>query len=109
MPKNAPVFVSNSPVFNTLKGFEGEALAKYQPDGSPLASGYLLGSEYMNDYVTTLDVHHGAGHMILLGFQPQWLGQSMGTFESYLTHCYSIRISQRQTPSIPHFGPALSP
>lgn len=80
MPKNAHVFVSNSPVFNTLKGFEGEALAKYQPNGSPLASGYLLGSEYMNDYAAALDVHHGTGHVILLGFQPQWRGQPMGTF-----------------------------
>ena len=80
MPKNAHVFVSNSPVFNTLKGFEGEALAKYQHKGSPLASGYLLGSEYMNDYAAALDVHHGAGHVILLGFQPQWRGQPMGTF-----------------------------
>ena len=80
MPKNTYIFVSKSPVFNTLKGFEGEALAKYQPNGSPLASGYLLGSEYMNDYAAALDVHHGAGHVILLGFQPQWRGQPMGTF-----------------------------
>ncbi len=27
--------------------------------------------EYMNDYAAALDVHHGAGHVILLGFQPQ--------------------------------------
>ena len=89
------VVVSNSPEFNTLKGFEGEALAKYQPNGSPLASGYLLGSDYMNDYAAALDVHHGAGHVILLGFQPQWRGQRMGTFGSYLTHCYSIKILQK--------------
>ena len=42
MPKSTHVFVSNSPVFYTLKGLEGEALTKYQPNESPLASGYLL-------------------------------------------------------------------
>jgi|SaaInlStandDraft_1057018.scaffolds.fasta_scaffold03525_1 hypothetical protein len=42
MPKSTQVFVSNSPVFYTLKGLEGEALTKYQPNESPLASGYLL-------------------------------------------------------------------
>ena len=34
----------------------------------------------MNDCATALDVHHGVGHVILLGFQPQWRGQPMGTF-----------------------------
>ena len=80
MPKRANVFVSRSPVFSTLDGFKGEALAKYQSKGSPLLSGYLLGSKYMNGYAAALDVHHGHGHVILFGFRPQWRGQPMGTF-----------------------------
>ena len=80
MPERANIFVYGSPVFTTLKGFKGQTLAKYQSNGSPLLSGYLLGSKYLNDHAAALDVEHGKGHVILLGFRPQWRGQPMGTF-----------------------------
>jgi len=81
MPDRAAVFVGYSPVFTTLEGFEGSALAKYQQVGSPLLSGYLLGEEHLNGYAAALDVVHGDGHVILIGFRPQWRGQSFGTFK----------------------------
>jgi len=81
MPEQAAVFVDRSPVFTTLPGFEGAALAKYQVTGSPLRSGYLLGEKYLNGYAAALDVRHGSGHVILLGFRPQWRGQPFGTFK----------------------------
>jgi hypothetical protein len=81
MPERAPVFVGYSPVFSTLDGFEGATLAKYQESGSPLLSGYLLGEEHLNGYAAALDVLHGDGHVILLGFRPQWRGQPFGTFK----------------------------
>jgi hypothetical protein len=80
MPERAKVFFDESPVFTTLDGFEGQALAKYAPDGSPLLSGYLLGEKHLQGYAAALDVKHGQGHVILLGFRPQWRGQPMGTF-----------------------------
>lgn len=82
MPDKANIFVSRSPVFKTTEGFKGEALAKYQSHGSPLRSGYLLGSKYLNGYAAALDVNHGNGHVILFGFRPQWRGQPMGTFRA---------------------------
>ena len=82
MPSNANVFVYNSPIFATLEGFQGEVLAKYQKKGSPLMSGYLVGESYMNDNATALDVKHGKGRVILFGYQPQWRGQSMGTYRT---------------------------
>ena len=80
MPAKANVFVGQSPVFATMEGFEGAALAKYQEAGSPLLSGYLLGEEHINGYAAALDVRHGDGHVILIGFRPQWRGQAFGTF-----------------------------
>ncbi|MEC8832687.1 MAG: hypothetical protein VX772_10025, partial [Bacteroidota bacterium] len=81
LPK-ANVFVYNSPIFSTQEGFEGEILAKYQKNGSPLMSGFLVGEEYMNGNAAALDVKHGKGHVLLFGFQPQWRGQPMGTYRT---------------------------
>jgi hypothetical protein len=80
MPDRAKVFVENSPVFETLEGFEGMALAKYAKEGSPLLSGYLLGEKYLQGYAAALDVRHEKGHVVLIGFRPQWRGQPFGTF-----------------------------
>lgn len=80
MPERAKVFVDGSPVFATLDGFEGAVIAKYAKDGSPLLSGYLLGEKYIQGHAAALDVRHGRGHVILIGFRPQWRGQPFGTF-----------------------------
>jgi hypothetical protein len=80
MPERAKVFVEDSPVFETLEGFEGAALAKYAGEGSPLLSGYLLGEKFLQGRAAALDVKHGKGHVLLIGFRPQWRGQPFGTF-----------------------------
>ena len=80
MPERAKVFVDDSPVFTTKDGFEGAALAKYASSGSPRLSGYLLGDKYLHDNAAALDVKHGRGHVVLIGFRPQWRGQPFGTF-----------------------------
>ena len=80
MPERANIFFARSPVFTVEEGFEGAALAKYQTEGTPLVSGYLLGEEHINGYAAALDVRHGDGHVVLIGFRPQWRGQPFGTF-----------------------------
>ncbi|MDB4917993.1 MAG: hypothetical protein JWM95_5637 [Gemmatimonadetes bacterium] len=80
MPDHAKVFVDGSPVFATLDGFEGSALAKYAKEGSPRLSGYLLGEKFIQGYAAALDVKQGRGHVVLIGFRPQWRGQPFGTF-----------------------------
>ena len=82
MPSRAPVFFSRSPVFTVTDEFEGVVLAKHVETGSPLLSGYLLGAETLHGHAAALDVHHGEGHVILLGFKPQWRGQPFGSFRT---------------------------
>ena len=80
MPDRAMVFFDRGPVFDVTDDFEGAALAVYQEQGSPLASGYLLGEDSLHGMAAALDVRRGAGHVVLLGFRPQWRGQPHGTF-----------------------------
>lgn len=80
MPDKAAVFVDGSPVFETREGFKGTVLAKYQDSGSPLLSGYLIGEKYLQGKAAALDVQLDAGHVVLLGFRPEWRGQPFGTF-----------------------------
>ena len=70
MKEMANIFVWRSPVFETMEGFDGEVLASYRDYGSPLKSGYLLGERFLHGKATALDVKHGEGHVILLGFRP---------------------------------------
>ena len=80
MPEKAAVFVDGSPVFETQDGFKGTVLARYQESGSPLLSGYLIGEKYLSGKSAALDVELGSGHVVLLGFRPEWRGQPFGTF-----------------------------
>lgn len=81
MPEEAAVFVDTSPVFDTQDGFKGTVLARYQESGSPLLSGYLLGERYLQGKAAAVDVQLDAGHVVLIGFRPQWRGQPFGTFK----------------------------
>jgi len=80
-PDRAGVFVSRSPVFTTLPGFEGTVLMKYRANGSPLLSGYLLGEAHLNGRAAAIDVRLDRGHVVLFGFRPQWRGQPFATFK----------------------------
>jgi glutamine amidotransferase-like uncharacterized protein len=80
MPERAAVFVDGSPVFDTLEGFKGTVIARYGDSGSPLLSGYLIGEKYLQGKAAAVDVELDQGHVVLLGFRPQWRDQSFGTF-----------------------------
>ena len=80
MPDRAAIFVDSSPAFETLDGFKGDVLARYKNAGSPLLSGYLVGEKILNGKAAALDAQVGQGHVVLIGFRPQWRGQPFGTF-----------------------------
>ena len=80
MPEKAAVFVDGSPVFETQDGFTGTVLARYQESGSPLLSGYLIGESHLQGKAAAVDVQLGDGHVVLIGFRPEWRGQPFGTF-----------------------------
>ena len=80
MPEKAAIFVDSSPVFETEQDFRGSTLARFQDSGSPLLSGYLIGESHLNGRAAALDVSVGDGHIVLLGFRPEWRGQPFGTF-----------------------------
>jgi hypothetical protein len=80
MPEKAAVYFDSGPAFETLPDFQGAVLARYEETSSPLLSGFLLGEKYLQGKAAALDVQLGQGHVILLGFRPQWRGQPFGTF-----------------------------
>jgi hypothetical protein len=98
MPARAKIFFDGSPVFTTLPGFQGYILAKYAARGSPLLSGYLLGERHVNGFAAAVDVKHGRGHVILIGFRPQWRGQPTGTFRVVFNAAlYGGELAERAT------------
>lgn len=75
------VFFNSSPAFETLDGFKGAVLATYADEGDLLASGYLLGDKLLRGRAAAVEVQHGNGKVVLIGFRPQWRGQTFGTFK----------------------------
>ncbi|QSX33496.1 hypothetical protein JYB87_17575 [Shewanella avicenniae] len=79
---------SHGPAFTTLPGFEGEILASYPKAGNPLLSGVLLHPEAINGKAAAVKVKYGDGDVYLFGFQPQWRGQSHGTYKFVFNTLY---------------------
>ena len=100
MPERAKIFFDGSPAFATLEGFEGVALARYAKEGSPLLSGYLLGEKYLQGAAAALDVKHGRGRVVLIGFRPQWRGQTVGTFRVVFNAAlYGREVPEKSKPT----------
>ena len=41
----------------------------------------MLGEEHVQGYAAGVNVRHGDGNVVLLGFRPQWRGQTFATFK----------------------------
>src|ERR1035437_8613180 len=82
------VMFERSPAFDTKPEFKGSVLARYPKDRNPLASGYLTGPAKIEGKAAALNVDYGKGHVVLLGFRPQWRGQSQGTYKFFMNAFY---------------------
>ena len=109
MPERAKAFVAGGPVFTVGDDFEGSVLAKYPAAGSPLLSGYLLGEEHLRGYAVAVDVRHGEGRVVLLGFRPQWRAQPFGTFRVLFNAVLYGADLAAATPANPDFWAPPTP
>ena len=85
------VMFERGPAFDTKSDFKGAVLARYNRDRSPLESGYLSGPDRIEGKIAALDATYGKGHVILLGFKPQWRGQSHGSYKFFFNAFYETR------------------
>lgn len=88
LPAEPIVMFSHGPAFDTLPGFDGQIIASYQLEGDPLVSGVLLHPNAINGKAAALEVNYGKGKVYLFGFQPQWRGQSRGTYKFIFNNLY---------------------
>jgi hypothetical protein len=105
LSKEPIVMFERGPAFETKTGFKGKILASYAKEGNPLVSGYLLHPERLQNKAAALEVESGAGHVILLGFRPQWRGQSQGTYKFLFNALYyfgSVVPAPEKPPAAPN-------
>ena len=82
------VMFERGPAFDTKTGFKGTVLARYPRERSPLRSGYLAGPDRLQGKIAALSVEYGKGRVILLGFKPQWRGQSHAGYKFFFNAFY---------------------
>ncbi|MFC1561588.1 M14 metallopeptidase family protein [candidate division KSB1 bacterium] len=62
------------------KSGSGQILGHY-PDENPLYSGFAMGSQYIRNTPNVLNVEIGNGSAVLIGFDPVFRAQPVGTFK----------------------------
>src|SRR5207245_9965171 len=97
MPKESIAWVENSPVFEVIdvtSSFAASSvrldfkaapqnvhvIAWYPKDKDPLLSGWLLGGDRIKGKAALVEVTIGKGRIVILGFRPQYRGQSLATY-----------------------------
>jgi Zinc carboxypeptidase len=76
LPGQIAIWSGHSPAWETRQS----APARY-PEHDVLASGWLLGGQYVAQHAGLADARLGAGHVLLFGMRPQYRGQSYQTFK----------------------------
>ena len=79
MRPNIYIWSEGSPAWEVPEG-AGKVVARY-PESGILASGWLLGEQYLAGKAAIVDVPMGKGHVILFGMRPQYRAQSYETLK----------------------------
>jgi len=88
---DAPVVMfQNGPAFQPLSGFHGAVLARYPKETNPLESGLLLHPETIEGKAAAVELAYGKGRIVLVGFKPQFRGQSHATYKYLFNELYSF-------------------
>jgi hypothetical protein len=98
LPHDPIVMFERGPAFEAKDGFRGRVLAAYPKEQSPLMSGYLLHPERIQGKAAALEVQYGKGRVYLLGFRPQWRGQSHGTYKFFFNAIYESQGISKPAP-----------
>jgi hypothetical protein len=88
LPHDPIVMFERGPAFEAKDGFRGRVIAAYSKEQSPLMSGYLLHPEKIQGKAAAMEVQYGKGRIYLLGFRPQWRGQSHGAYQFIFNAIY---------------------
>jgi hypothetical protein len=98
LPHDPVVMFERGPAFESKEGFRGRIIAAYPKEQSPLMSGYLLHSEKIQGKAAAMEVQYGKGRVYLLGFRPQWRGQSHGTYQFIFNAIYESQNLNNPAP-----------
>lgn len=78
LPKEITIWSEGSPAWEDAEGVK--VVARY-PESKVLASGWLLGEQYLVNRGALVEVPVGTGRMILFGMRPQYRAQSYQAFK----------------------------
>jgi hypothetical protein len=83
MPKTFPIFFSGGPVFETTIPYfdtDRRVILSFT-EGDPRMSGYIKNGELLENKAALVWVKKNKGQLLLYGFNPQFRGQTSGTFK----------------------------
>ena len=83
MPASWPVFFDDDQAYRLRPGFgvEAQVVSRY-PRQKVLASGWLLGEEYLKDQANILAFNIGKGYVVTYGSQIDYLAQPRATYKT---------------------------
>ena len=83
MPKTFPIFFTGSPVFETsIPYFDTDRRVVLSfPEGDPKLSGYVKKGEKLENKAAMVWLRKNKGQLVLFAFNPQFRGQTSGTFK----------------------------
>lgn len=83
LPSSFPIFFTGSPVFETsIPYFDTDRRVILEfPEGDPTLSGFIKKGELLENKAAMVWIRKNKGQVVMFGFNPQFRGQTSGTFK----------------------------